>query len=54
MRITRGKELDACIRPGYIDIYVDESHRSVGKVRTRGGGRGDRSIDGRLTFRPSL
>ena len=53
LRVTRRKELDACIRAGYIAIFVDESHWSVGNVRTRGWGRGDRNIYGRLTFRPS-
>ena len=38
LRVTRRKELDACIRAGYIAIFVDESHWSVGNVRTRGWG----------------
>ena len=38
LRIARRKELDACIRAGYMAIFVDESHWSVGNVRTRGWG----------------
>ena len=38
LRVTRRKELDAFIRAGYMAIFVDESHCSVGNVRTRGWG----------------
>ena len=38
LRIERRQELDALIRAGYLVVFVDESHWSVGNVRTRAWG----------------
>ena len=38
LRIARRKELDAHIRAGFLPVFVDESHWSVGNVRTRSWG----------------
>ena len=38
LRIQRRQELDAYINAGYLVVFVDESHWSVGNVRTRGWG----------------
>ena len=38
LRIQRRQELDAYINAGYLVVFVDESHWSVGNVRTRAWG----------------
>ena len=38
LRILRRRELDALISAGYMPVFVDESHWTVGNVRTRGWG----------------
>ena len=39
LRILRRRELDAFIKAGYMPVFVDESHWSVGNVRNNGWGR---------------
>ena len=39
LRVLRRRELDALIKAGYMPIFVDESHWSVGNVRNHGWGR---------------
>ena len=38
LRILRRRELDALINAGFMPVFVDESHWTVGNVRTRGWG----------------
>ena len=38
LRVTKRQDLDALIRAGYMVVFVDESHWSVGNVRTRSWG----------------
>ena len=38
LRVRRRQELDSYIRAGYMVVFVDESHWSVGNVRTRSWG----------------
>ena len=53
LRIQRRQELDAYINAGYLVVFVDESHWSVGNVRTRAWARKVRNTFGPQTSRPS-